>query len=540
MKNICKYEFYKLYKSKLFLLLTALILGSNLLAVYVYDRNTVEYSQQENYAVKYETFVQEMEERAEGMKKANIFMNKDSYVYRNLQKTCKDYQKLLGNQVEEDNNSGIWRQVSYKGGIAFTFMFLGVLIYQLIFYEREQNLFLLIKVGKCGRLDTALSKLVVAFVSICSYVVLQSVGEFLYYGCRYGYGDVSRSIQSFEVFRNCTEVLNVAEYVILCIVDRTIVAVLMGIFLYACGMWKKNSISVLVLTAVFLGIELWCYIGIGLNSSINWLKCLNIFYYWNPRNVWGDYINLNFWEYPVSRNLCAGIVALLFLCFMALIGICAYVYGYQQRQESILEIWLQKARQKIGCHPKTTRLLYYELYKVLIQQKKIIVAALLLIFFIGEMKAAIGQESYQEPAIASYHSYMQELSGKITQDTLDYMDEKNLYFETISRELISLENVTSGSAYLRRLELQSEIEMNEQGFYMVENQLEWLKGQAGDVTDKYLIDEQAYIKLWNDSKTDIFLMFIGSLASLIFINGLFTADKEKSMENLIFVPTPKS
>lgn len=533
MWKICGYELYKLYKNKLFLIITVLLLGANLLYAYVYGKNVAEYQEPEGYETSYASFVQEMSQRADKMKTSNLFDDTDSYVYRNLQKTCKDYEKLGQISVKKDNNQGIWMHISYQGSMVFTMMFLGILIYQLIFIEREKNLFLLVKVGRCGRMHTAVGKIMVIILCAALYEMIQSGLEIMYFGYFYGYGDVTRSIQSCSIFRNCTDKLNVAEYLGAGMGARIAVAVFAGIFLYACGMIKKSGISTLVVAGVFLAEQLWCYLRIDVSSKGNWLKCINIFYYWNPKHVWGEYVNLNFCGYPLSRNLCVSVVAAFLAIIMAVIGSLAFVYGYQLRQESAVEILIQRLRKKIGCHPKTTKLIYYELYKVLAQQKKIIVIFALVLFFVGEMKAATAEEYYNDPAIASYHSYMQELQGKINQDTLNYIEEKEIYFEKISEELLSLEHVTSGAAYLRKMELMNDLEMNEQGFYLVQNQVEWLKEQGGNIADKYLIDEKAYLELWEDVKTDILLWFIGSLGALFLVSGVFTADKEKKMEELL-------
>ena len=532
MWKICGYEIYKLYKNKLFLFITVVLLGVNLLYAYAYGRNVAEYQEPEEYETLYVTFVQEMTERAEQMKNSNLFDDTDSYVYRNLQKTCKDYKCLGQIEVKSDNNQGIWMYISYQGSIVFTIMFLGILTYQLIFVEREKNLFLLVKTGKYGRGHTAIAKLIVMIFCGGLYETVQSGMEILYYGYRYGYGDIQRSIQSFSVFRNCIDKLNVAEYLIATLAVRTAVVVLIGIFLYACGMVKKSGISMLLVASVFLMEQLWCYLKIDVSSKANWLKCINIFYYWNPKHVWGEYVNLNFCDYPLSRNVCVCIVAVFLSISMIGIGSYTFAYGYQLKSVGAIEIFIHKLRKKLGCHPKTTNLIYYELYKVLVQQKKIVVVFACVLFFIGEIEGVAEEQYYTEPELASYHSYMQELQGKINQDKLDYIEEKEVYFQEISEELISLENVTSGASYLRKMELMNDLEMNEQGFYMVQNQVEWLKKQKGDITEKYLVDEKAYLELWEDVNTDILLWLIGSLAALFLLGGIFTADKERKMEEL--------
>lgn len=525
MLKIAGYEFYKLFSNTIVWIMIAVLLSGNLMAVYLFDRNTMVFPEQENYAEEYEIFVQEMEKRAQNMKKTQIFMKENSFVYRNLQKTCEDYRTVQEVSIKHDNNQGIYRQVSYRAGILFVCAFLAVLIQQVIFYERDKNLLLLVKVSRYGRLYTALGKWLVVITMTVLFVSAQFVCEFLYYGIRYGYGDMMRSIQSIPMFRNCAKVYQVGEYFYISCIIRILAVLVLAVFLYAISFFRKNSISTIIIFLVLLGIEYIFYCNIGVNSSINKLKCLNIFYYWDLKKVWGDYINLNIFEYPVNRNLCAWVLLFVSILGCSVIGIGSYVFGYQQHQDSILVIVLQKIRQRLGCHPKTTNLLFYEVYKILIQQKRMVLVAVLLILGVSQLKLSMGQEFYVDAGISAYHSYIQKLSGKITQETLQYLEDEEQHLKEISQELIQLQDVNTGAAFLRKQELSGELEMKQQGFYMVCEQVEWLKQRGGDIEEMYLVDEKAYLNLWADYRTDIIWWVIGSIAIIFICGGIFTTDK---------------
>ena len=85
----------------------------------------------------------------------------------------------------------------------------------------------------------------------------------------------------------------------------------------------------------------------------------------------------------------------------------------------------------------------------------------------------------------------------------------------------------------RSIMIMAELERYEEGFSLVQDQLEMLQARKGDIKDKYLLDEMAYADLWRDTKTDIILWFSGAAAVLYFISGIYALDEKKKMQNLL-------
>lgn len=562
MWKICRYEFYKIYRKKIFWLLTAVLFAGNLLTFYTYEKNTAEYyyiaeykdryedfwngsgedrdgfyerdqEKQIQYVQSYQIFIQEMSQRAEKMVETSIFDNPDSFVYRNIQKTCRDYKKFTDIELKPDNCYGVQALAGYEEGILFLLIFLGILIYYVVLYEQDQKLLLLLKVNRRGRTPVVVSKILVTGVFAAGYGSIQAGSNVFLADWLYGYGDVERPLQSVSLFRNCASMITVSDYLWMTIVCNVLTAVFLGILLLFLGTLCKNGLTAGMAVLTVLGAEFLCRWLISRSSAWYGWSCVNVLYCWNAKNVLGDYFNLNIGGYPVGKTTCILVISLL----MAVLFMIGTIYSFnrtcQLRRESRLENVWKHIRSKMYHFPKTTSLLFYEGYKVVIQQKKGVILLFLLVWGIGEIQSACGESVYSDADTASYHSYMKKLQGTITDETVAFIAETEIYFEEIMAEYQKIADVTYGKDYVRKLELESELKMNEGGFQMVAHQFHQLEEMPGSLYDKYLIDEKSYINLWTDVKTDIKLWVIGCIAIILMAGGIYPMDVRRQMNGLL-------
>jgi hypothetical protein len=62
-------------------------------------------------------------------------------------------------------------------------------------------------------------------------------------------------------------------------------------------MLLKNEITAIGTAGSILGIEYLFSRFLHINGSLDMLKCVNLFYYWNMQGVLGEYHNLNLFGY---------------------------------------------------------------------------------------------------------------------------------------------------------------------------------------------------------------------------------------------------
>lgn len=552
------YELVKLWKKKLVVLMSLLLLAGNLFLIYAYEKNTEEYfyihrqgenyraflagdesadadgyyrqgqEAQEAYQAAYPDFIDEMEARADRMREVSLFQNKESYVYRNLVKSVIDFAPFSGIVLKTDDCYGVNAAAGYGGGILFVLIFLAVQGYYVLFRERDQNLLLLLKCSRKGHMPLAAVKLGAMVFSAAMFTVLLEGGTILAFGWMYGYGDMGRAIQSVPLFRNCTYMLTVAGAFAAMMLIRVLIAVVLTCILFCVGMVLKNEISATVFFAVVLGAEYFFSRAFSISGVFGGIKTTNPFYCWNMGQVLGEYYNLNLLEYPVGKNLLALLTAAALIIVLSAAGIFVFHRTCQIRTESRVEVFLQWLRQQAGRFDRHLSLVYYEFYKVMIQQKKGIVWVVLFLWWLSEFSGVFAVKYYGDVEIAAYHVYLQNLQGRITEETYAYMEEEETYLEELRQAVFSPEtDETMSQVYM------AELTMHERGFALVQRQLALLEAKPGNIGDKYLLDELAYTELWKDSGTDIVFWFIGTAAALFFAVSIVSVDDKKEMLVLI-------
>ncbi|MCM1047512.1 MAG: hypothetical protein NC433_03715 [Clostridiales bacterium] len=556
--ELVKYEIIKLWGRKPVIFIPILLLVCNVFLIYIYEKNTEEYfyihshgekyrtflmgnesedvngyyrqeqESQEIYKETYYKFIAEMEQRADKMKSVSLFQNADSYVYRNLIKSVHDFAPFSEIDIKADNCYGVCAMAEYNIEILFLLIFLAVLSYYVIFWERDKKLLLLLKCSKKGHIPLAFAKLKIMVLGAAAFTVLLECSTIYIYGYLYGYGDVGRSIQSVPLFRNCTYRLSVVEAFVVMLLIRVLISVVLVCILFCVGMSIKNEISAAVIISVIFAAEFFFGKVFSISGIFGGIKSINPFYCWNMEQALGEYYNLNLFGYPISKNLLALSAAVILVFVLSVAGVFVFHRTCQIREESRLEVILQWIRQKMGYFNRHISLIYYEFYKVMIQQKKGIIWIALLIWWVSEVSGVFAVKYYGDAETASYHVYLNNIHGQITEETYMYMENETAYLNELRQKAISPDTVESMQhAY------SAQLNMYEKGFALVQKQLALLEAKPGDITDKYLLDEIAYIELWKDIGTDIVFWFVGASVVLFFTISIAVVDEKKEMLTLV-------
>lgn len=197
----------------------------------------------------------------------------------------------------------------------------------------------------------------------------------------------------------------------------------------------------------------------------------------------GNYYNLNLADIPVGKNITAVIVAAVLFPALALIGVLAFSKMFQIPTESRLEQVMQWFREKFSFLGRRTSLFFFEWYKLLIQQKKWLLLLLLLLWGGGEVADVYGERYYATEKETAYHYYLNQMSGKVTAETYDFIAGEQEVLDKKWQKLLELkQNPTNLSAYMQQ-QIWLEIGLKGEGFEMVKQQLSALEQKEGAVED---------------------------------------------------------
>lgn len=481
----------------------------------------------------YRDFIANMPDRAEYMKQTALYADADSYVYRNLDKSCRDFAGLLDSRLDAGNCYGIQGYSAYRAGYFFALVQAAVCVYLTVYRERECGLLLLVKGTRRGRGSLASAKLTALLFVSCAYGVLQELSMIFFFGYFYGYGDCGRLLQSVPAYRDCARKMTVQEAFLAQAGIRLLALAVAVILIYAVAMAVKNAVAGMAAAVLVFAAEYVLDILIPVSGTLNYFKCMNLFFCWDMKNTFGTYCNLNIFGFPVGKGCCAAAAAAVVCVLAACMGAVFYARTCQITAEGWVAALLGMLREKCAFLTRHTSILFYELYKVFVQQKKWIAFVTLLIWCMYESHTALVPDILTSMPDASYYNYMRQLSGRVTEEKLAWMEAEGERLADLQAQFIALGSHPKGDDYVLQMRLRSEYETQSGGFVYLEDQVNGLKQRPGSIYEKYLLDERAYMRLWTDVRHDLVLWFVSAAVTLFFLSGLYTADHSCGMDQLL-------
>ncbi len=564
MGKLYFYEWKKLFRQRSFLFFTLLLLLGNLFALFQYEKHTDSYlyfyrlkqewqeyangnenvanagyyealtKEEEAHVSFYGEFLNQIPEQAEKLKKTGNYQDTNTYLYRNLIKTTSDYKGLSADGIRANPSIGVKELAGYQYGIYFQLLFLFALSYFVISAERKKGLFLLTKGTRKGHLPLAAAKLFVMISASMVFGVLQECETFSFLGGLYGYGELTRKIQSVSIFRDCTVSITVLQAMLLLLASRILIGILCAVFSFFLTVsFRKEGIALLVYVAV-IGLEMLLNHKIQISSSLNAAKCINLFFAWSMKNIFGTYLNLNVFGYPIDKSIAAFGVGGLLACGFLITGLRQFALSCQISSGNFVEEIREKIAKKTSFQWHHTFLYLFELKKVFMQQKRGYLCLLLLIWCFFCTKEILEPPLYDDPAEGEYHRILSQISGPVTGESLSYIEGQGKELEGMYEELEALGRQSGEQAELKINLLFHEVGIRAEGIGMVEEQRDILLGKPGRAFDKFWIDEKKYLSVFFDYTYDLTAFFIGIAALVLWMSEMEALDLRKGIYSLLY------
>ena len=487
----------------------------------------------------YRDFVLGMQTRAEQMKKVSIFQKQGSFSYNNILRTPQDFLPLADLPLKLGDEHGVVAVTDYRLPDILLPGSLFVFCIYLFLHERETGLDKLVKTAKRGRFATIAAKLG-ALMTLSVVLALIFYGSILVIGhFMYGYGDLSRYVQSMPSFRDCTLPISVGQYLALFLACKTgaalLTAVLMALMFTLFGEGK----SVFVVLGVFTGVSCLCYLLIHPASWANLAKYVNIFSAWDVYESLRLYININFFTLPFNRLLLCGIAGIIVFAAAIVVTCVAWTKHLQVGfVERLLAALSAKVQKRIAGRPirGQTSLLAHESRKLLVTGKAwLFIAAALVIAWNSWDTKPLTMGMLRE---ASYKLYANYWSGPLTDEKIAEIEAENAYIHGISAQLeelaISLRTgkITQGeyaSQYNRLYNYQQNRSEGFQIFYrQYANVLSLPKWVEPAIVDRLSTD------YWCDNEErDLLRGLLFVLLTVLALGRVFPLDEEKGLYTIL-------
>ncbi len=291
--------------------------------LWMYVDTLHEVAEDAEYFADYTDYLKKVQKQTEEQSKTSIFGKKNSFSLRNLQKTAKEFGRLLGLNGSSDpvevrfgNNTGIEKWLDFKLGDYFGLLLLTIFVMAFL-EERKKGLWSIVRTAKGGRRMLGIHRvLILLTVSILSVLLLNLLPLTLSCMLQGGHTDLSRPIQSVQSFRTCTVRCTIGGWIALYTGVKILAGLFLGLFVWLImGSVSNVQLSLAVLLPV-LGAEYALFIFLPVQSIFNPFKYLNLFSYVHTSSLYTEYLNINIFGFPIgSRRMMLILLPMLLIAF---------------------------------------------------------------------------------------------------------------------------------------------------------------------------------------------------------------------------------
>lgn len=455
-----------------------------------------------------------IKEQKESMLGISIFANEDSFAYKNIIKTQKDFEKLSQVHIDNINDRAVTAFLEYDE--LYIIGFIIVMFTVLSFFdERKKGLWQLVYSCRNGRLILTLKRLVI-LMAVSFFTGFLLIAETLTVSfIDYGGEDILRAAaQSATALQDFVMTVKVYEFVIYYIFVYSAALFISGAFVWCILETIHNRNTGMITCVAVYGFEFYIYNVLSPQNPFCIFKYTNMFFIACPRQIFTEY--RNFAAFGMLFNLreyftwLAVALVFLFAVWVIVAGVFTRPVYVPGRFEKISERFFDRLRRVLCAFNG----MGYELYKCLIQCKGIIV---FMVFAYIMVSAVNTGEIFMSPGRELLSDFYAEHTCEINDDMLRlYEDMEREVKESEEKYMISLE---SENKMLD--ELHSQIERKDRlaergisGWFIDERGFEWIIGK-------------------NNMLKRLTGGILGVLALILLIVPVYSAERQSEAENII-------
>ena len=367
---------------------------------------------------RYDKYLEEIKEKSASMSSA-IFSNEGTFAYRNAQITPDAYEKLKGLKLKSDVSDGvIFATEAEFTDLCIVFM-LAVTVYFLVLDEKKNKLYPLLRSCYRGRGSVIGAKLTVAACVTALLVLLFYGVDYLYAWQKYGFGDLSRPIQSVTTMYESPYMMSVGMFLFLYLIVKMAVCyvIILGMIWIA---QKSETPSGAMIGIGAVGIaEYMLSAFLPSVSYADVFKYVNLAEYMKVYPLFSKYHNLDFFDNPVNAMTVFRIVLPVVLVLFVLGNVRRFFRCAKTKRR-----WRRERKNSSRIGFISDKLYFYESVKCLFSNRAIWVCIAVMY---GAVLVGNSIPTYRDIKEEYYKFYMTDQQGKMTEE----LKEKILLAETL-------------------------------------------------------------------------------------------------------------
>ncbi|MDE5966770.1 MAG: hypothetical protein K2G89_08050 [Lachnospiraceae bacterium] len=369
----------------------------------------------------YNVYLQEVQSNKDKKAGISIFQKEetDGFTGRNLQQSAADYKNLTAKDV-------LWYpakpvKAAMEGGVSDVLLFLLLCLFVggLITEEKEKGLFFVTRITRNGIWQDIIARIAALFINCFLLTILFYGANLLFVGCSAGFVDFMVPLQSLAPYMESCLSVTILEYICLSVVTKAMVIFIMGLLLVLMSICSCKRFVPYFAACIVFAVSFCLYTWIPAYSDFKPFKYLNVFGLLKTGQIYGGYLNMNLFGYPVRRLNLTWIVIIACMLLGVLLSAAAFARGKRlwmegaQTGKAFSSVSRLKAKVKGLLGDRCHGLLYYEAYKLLIIQHGLLVLLSGAVWLISGTLSVHYSSSAQEQY---YRDIMLELEGKLTDE----------------------------------------------------------------------------------------------------------------------------
>lgn len=378
------------------------------------------------YSNKYET----VKKNADMLLRGKEYSDIGSFSGRNIRKTLKDFAVVDTIEVTEVDETAADHVIEFKftdyAMINFT-----ISIIMSMYDERKKSVWNYVYSAENGRKKLAAYKLCSLSLGVIIASLLMYVSNLVCAYIRYGaIGDLKRAAQSNENFENLVMKISLGEAFLFVFLIKIFILIFTGAMLWLLISNMSGHVMPFLIFGSIMFAQYFFYSFIDTRSTWKNLKYINIFGVLDSQEMLGTYMNLNIFGYAVNRIAFLCTVLAVLLLFASGLTICL---GGRR------PFTVKRSNRAIRLFQRSSSIFLQELYKNVIAQKIWIIFVL---FIVVAYIITRPQEIMYDYSTVIYNQYMENLSGDISEEKINYLRNEIAAWEG---KLIELQNKSETS-----------------------------------------------------------------------------------------------
>ncbi|MBR6717855.1 MAG: hypothetical protein IKI77_05860 [Oscillospiraceae bacterium] len=380
--------------------------------------------------LQYPDYLANIADQSGQLSALSLWGGKDTFSYRNIQKTPPAYEAVQGITLRLDKSLGIEDALNHSVSDYLGLFLLFLIVSAVMLRDREQGMMPLLFAMPEGR--GTLLRVKLGLIALCTVgITLLLFGEnLLIGGMMYGLGDLSRPVQCIGSLYTCNLPVSVGTYLVLFFLTKIAGFLVFSMVFAAICAAAHNNLTVYICSGIFVGVSYLLYHFVPALSAWSMFRYLSPAQLVNVNEVFGTYRNINLFGYPFSLKIAAFIAIVLLLT--AACAVCALLF-IRRKNLQYRNVSLTLLRRR---HSRVHGQFYYVCFRSLILQRGIV--PVIAVIFAAAVWSS-GFVRYLSSDEIYYEKFTTEQAGVLTEDTFAFIKEKQVGYKKLENQIMQLQ-----------------------------------------------------------------------------------------------------